>query len=207
MISFKKRQQSSGSYDWRPNFRDYESLPDIRAVRTQFFLPTALVALALAFVGYLASREYRAVYLKSEISTIEAEISQHDVNHAEKVSQNAEFMSFERSLDEISAFLDDQLVGSDFLLAVSSRIMSGMYLTRVEYAPELVTIEGNLEVPAEEASRIVDGFLKALQEGDVVQGKLTEYKLTSLERDATSRLIRFRIQVEPKPDPKAKAKK
>ena len=207
MISLKKRQQSSGSYDWRPNFRDYESLPDLRVVRTQFFLPTLLVALAVGFASYLASREYKAIYLRSEIDAIEAEINEHDVNHAAKVAENAEFMAFERGLDEISEFVDGQLVGSDFLLAVSSRIMEGMYLTRVEYASELVTIEGNLEVPAEEASRIVDGFMKALQEGEVVQGKLTDYKLTSLERVAATGLIRFRIEVGPKPDPKAKAKK
>ena len=206
MINLKKKTAVGQAQHWRPNFRDYDALPDIRAVRTQFFLPAILIAAAVLVLSYVLFREYIALQLRSDIAALTAEIEENNANHDEKVEMNSEFMAIVRNIDEVSAFVDRQLIASDFLLAVSSRIQSGMHLTRIEYGADLAVIEGNLEVPAEQASRIVDDFVKVLQEGDVVQGLLTEYKLTSLERDAASNNIRFRIEISPAPQTKGKAK-
>lgn len=207
MIALRKKQVSGRSYEWRPNFRDYDSLPDIRAVRAKFFLPTLFIALAVGFLSYTLFREYSAMQLREDIAELTATIAESEAKHNEKVAMNSEFMAVMRQIDEVNGFVSGQLVGSDFLLAVSSRVLPGMFLTRVEYSPEMAMVEGSLEVQAEEASRIVDRFMKSLQEADVLQGLLTEYKLTMLERDQSGKGFKFRIQVEPKPNPKGKAKK
>lgn len=195
MIKRKKKPASSKTYNWRPNFRDFEALPDIRTVRAQLFVPAACITIAIVFVAVIAFREYRAMSIKGNIATLREEVESYDQTHNEKVQLNAEFMGIMRNLKEVVAFKEDVLVGSDFLLAVSSRLQSGMFLERVDYGEAKAVVEGNVQVPAEEASRIVDAYLKSLEGGDVLQGLFTQYKLTSLERDARTGMIRFRIEV------------
>lgn len=195
MIKPKKRASKARQYNWRPNFLNYESLPDIRAVRTQFFLPTVSSLLAAVFVIFVLAREYKAMGIVEGIEDLNAEVASYEATHNEKVKLNAEFMGIARTLDEVVEFKKDRLSGSDFLLALSSRLIDGMYLNRVEYLEGRATVEGSVQVPAEEASRIVDAYLKSIEQGDVLQGLLTEYKLTSLERDGGSNSIKFRIEI------------
>ena len=203
MISLKKKSSAAkAGYRWRPNFRDYEALPDMRAVRTKVFLPVIFITIAAVFCMFILFREYGALNTENSIVTLEEEIGEYSVEHDEIVKLNSEFMNIVRNLDEIDDFMKGKLVGSDFLIAVSSRLPEGMYLTRVEYSEDRATIEGNVSVPAEEASRIVDTFMKTLQEADVLQGLLSEYKLTSMEREKSGETIRFRIEITPEEEKK-----
>lgn len=191
----KKKASARSAYSWRPNFRDVEALPDLRVVRTKFFLPAIAISLTVAFSSYLIFQEYRAVGIAENIRKVEAEIATYEETHSEKVELNSEFMQITNTLDEIVRFKAGKLVGSDFLLALSSRLQGGMYLTRVEYIDGKASIDGSVQVPAEKASRLVNQYLRSLEEGDVLQGFLTEYKLTTLERDGGGNNFSFRIEV------------
>ncbi len=198
MIKLPKKSSSARSYSWRPNFRDYESLPDLRAVRTQFFLPAFAIAVAGIFSVYILFQEYRAMNIGKDVQELEAEIATYETRHDEKVKLNAEFMNSNRTLSEVVEFKSDRLIASDFMLSLSSRLPDGMYLDRVEYSEGLANIQGSVLVSAEEASRLVDDYLKSIEEADVLQGLLDEYKLTSLERGARGDGFAFRIEVTKK---------
>lgn len=195
MIALKKKSSEGNSYKWRPNFRNADSLPEVRAIRTRFFLPTIAITLAFCFSSYILFQEYRAVTINDSIEVLEGEIESYKAKHDEKVKLNSEFMAISRTMDEIVEFNKGKLVASDFLLSVSSRLLDGMYLSRVEYIPEKADISGYVRVSAEQASLLVNDYLKSLEEGDVLQGLLDEYKLISLKRDQTGKSFEFRIQI------------
>lgn len=194
MIKLSKKSTTSRSYDWRPNFRDYESLPDIRAVRTQYFVPVLAIVIATILSFYILFQEYRAVGIEEDILSLEAEIEKYREQHDEKVELNAEFMKISRKLSEVVEFKQGKLAASDALLSLSSNLLEGMHLDRVEYYEGRANIEGSVLVPAEEASRLVNDYLKAIEEADAFQGLLSEYKLTSLDRSSAGNTIAFRIE-------------
>ncbi|MBK1879946.1 hypothetical protein [Pelagicoccus mobilis] len=195
MIKIKKKASVGNSYSWRPNFRNYDELPDVRTVRTQFFFPIVSLCIAAVFTVFILFQEYRAMDIRKNMAELEVEIESYQARHDEKVKLNAEFMGISRTLDEIVEFKANRLVASDYLLTLSSHLLEGMYLTKVEYMATLATIEGSVQVPAEEASRLVNQYLKSIQEADALQGLLNEYKLTSLERGEAGQGIKFRIEV------------
>ncbi len=195
MIKLSKKSAATRSYNWRPNFRDYENLPDMRAVRTQFFVPVVAIAIASIFSVYILFQEYRAMNIGKDIVTLEAEIATYQDRHDEKVKLNSEFMAVSRQLSEIVEFKTGKLVASDLLLCLSSNLLEGMHLDRVEFSEGRAGIQGSVLVPAEEASRLVNDYLKAIEEADALQGLLDEYKLTSLKRDGASDSIVFSIEV------------
>lgn len=202
MIKLPKKSGSARSYNWRPNFRDLESLPESRVVRTRFFLPTFAVVVASLFSAYILFQEYRAMRIGEDIKVLEAEIATHEERHDEKVKYNAEFMEISRRLSEVVEFKQGRLVASDLLLSLSSRLLDGMYLEQVDYMEGRANIQGNVLVSAEEASRLVNEYLKSIEEADVMQGLLDEYKLTSLERAGAGTGIVFRIEVTKKEEKK-----
>lgn len=197
MIKGKKKASPSRSFAWRPNFRDYDSLPDVRVVRTKIFIPAIFLSIAAVFTIFILFREYRALSVRDNIAKLQEEIDSYEKKHDEKVKLNGEFMAINRDLEEVIAFRKDKLIASDFLVNATARLTEGMYLTRVDYNETGVAIEGSVQVPAEEASRIVDSYMRSLEEADIVQGLMTEYKLTSLERDASSNIVNFKIEVRP----------
>lgn len=195
MMKLSKKSKPSRNYDWRPNFRDYDSLPDIRVVRTKFFVPALAIAIASALTVYIFFQEYRAMGISKDIQKLEEEIAMRQGEHDEKVELNAEFMKLSRKLSEVVEFKEGKLTASDLLLNLSSRLFDGMHLDRVEYAEGRADIQGRALVPAEEASRLVNDYLKSIEDSDVLQGLLDEYKLTSLDRDGKGNGFVFSIEV------------
>lgn len=202
MIKLSKKSAPVSSYNWRPNFRDYEALPDMRAVRTQFFIPALAIAIASALTIYILFQEYRAMNIGEDIVKLESEIATYQVRHDEKVALNSEFIKIGRTLNGIVEFKANKLVASDLLLSLSTHLVEGMHLDQVEYFEGRANIQGSVLVPAEEASRLVNDYLKALESANALQGLLDEYKLTSLERSIAGDSIVFRIEVTKKEESK-----
>ena len=202
MRKLSKKSAPARSDSWRPNFRDYDTLPDVRVVRTKFFLPAFAISVAAALTAYILFQEYRAMGITEDIQALEAEVATYRERHDEKVDLNAEFMKVSRKLNEVVAFKEGKLTASDLLLDLSSRLPEGMYLNRVEYTEGLASIEGSALVSAEEASRLVNDYLKSIEEADVLQGLLSEYKLTSLGRNGAGNGFVFNIEVTEKGDKK-----
>lgn len=195
MIKLSKKASASRSYDWRPNFRNYDELPDIRAVRTQFFVPTMAIAIASIFSVYILFQEYRAMNIGENIQTLEADIGTYEARHDEKVKLNSEFMAIANTMDEVVEFESDNLVASDFILTISSLLLDGMHLDRVDYLGERAVIEGSVLVSAEQASRLVNSYMKSIEDADALQGLLSEYKLITLDRVGLGNAITFRIEI------------
>lgn len=198
MIKVKKKASAANAYNWRPNFRNYDDLPDLRTVRTQFFFPAVALCVAAVFTVFILFQEFRSMEIQKDIETLEQEIASYEARHDEKVKLNAEFMGITRTIDEVLEFEKDRLVGSDYLLTLSSSLLEGMYLTRVEYLGGQAIVEGSVQVAAAEASQIVNEYLRAIENADALQGRLSEYKLTNLERGSNGNIVNFRIEVREK---------
>lgn len=198
MIKLSKKSSASHSYDWRPNFRNYDELPDIRAVRTQFFVPILAIAIASTLVVYILFQEYKAKNISENIQMLEEDIGTYEARHDEKVKLNSEFMGIAKTMEEVVEFESGELVASDFILAVSSLLLDGMYLDRIDFMGDRAVVEGSVLVPAEQASRLVNSYMKSIEEADALQGLLSEYKLTTLERGVVGNAITFRIEVTEK---------
>ncbi|WP_309023236.1 PilN domain-containing protein [Pelagicoccus sp. SDUM812002] len=140
--------------------------------------------------------------IEEDIQKLESEIATYEARHDEKVKYNADFMKVSRSLNEIVEFEGGRLVASDLLLSLSSRLPDGMYLDRVEYSDGIANIQGSVLVSAEEASRLVNDYLRSIEGADVMQGLLDEYKLTSLERGSVGDGFAFRIEITKKEEKK-----
>lgn len=197
MISLKKKSQAvAAGYNWRPDFRDAAALPDVRAVRARFFLPTVFISISTLFVAFIAVREYQAASLNDGIASLAAELESAAASHDQVVDLNGKFRNSANVFEEIEAFSSEQISGSELLLRMSSNAPQGLYLTQLQYGDEGgATIQGRITVQAEEASAVVNSYIEALKAADATQGQYKDYSLQAMSRDGASGSMDFRIGI------------
>src|SRR6187401_3003911 len=78
MLSLLKKKSDADAAPalpaWHPNFRNYEKLPDVKVVRTAFFVNGISILVALSLASYLGFREWQLRGLTTQIADVQAQI-------------------------------------------------------------------------------------------------------------------------------------
>ena len=99
-----KKVEAEAELNWRPDFRDRQSLPDIRTVRTTFFITAIAVTIAVMSVMHVGFQEYNIYSLGKKIEEGEAEISSRQDLHVKVIAMKNLFLAQEKRIDEINTF-------------------------------------------------------------------------------------------------------
>jgi len=201
----EKKQEEVISLNWRPDFRDRDSLPDIKTVRTSFFLSAVAVTIAIMSLMHVGFYEYTIYSLGKKIEKGKAEIAARQGHHAKAIGMNNRFIDHERRIDEIHTFEDGQLVASDLILDVGSSLMPGMSLASVEYVDEKTVFQGYV-VASEETDSLLKEYMERLRNIETLKDRYTEITQISVERESDTDQIKFHLEAS-NPDEDSKAKK
>ncbi len=178
---------------WRPDFRDHESLPDIKVVRTSFFVSVAFMAIAVGFVAFLGFREFQKTGVEESISSLRVEIDSRRVEHTSRVDANRAFMERYSRIDEMKSTRADQMIGSDLLMSVGESLSPSMVLTMLAYSNDGIDLEGTMDVGAKEASELMDRYISTLKENEADQGRFQNYDIMSIQREGS--LMVFKLSI------------
>ena len=190
---------------WHPNFRDFDSLPDIKAVRTSFFTSALFMTLAVMAAMYVGFREYTTMQLEENIHELDTENFAYQAKNNMALNKNKQFRDFSTRLNQVDAFVSGQLIGSDFILAIGSKVTEEMALTSLEYRKDMVVINGEIVGERASVTESVDAYISALKESEADQGLFSEYDLLSLQGSADGSSMQFRIVISnPAEDNKGK---
>src|SRR4051812_19815637 len=101
---------------WHPNFRNYEKLPDIKVVRTAFFINGAAILLALTLGFYFGFQEWQLHVLRGQIVEAQRNIDRDKAKSDQAVALFGKFKAEESKINEVDAFLKNSPVISDLIL-------------------------------------------------------------------------------------------
>lgn len=188
-----KREAVTSQSNWHPNFRIAESLPDLKVVRTDFFINAVSLSLAAVALFFLAIREYKNYNLKSEITIWEQKIESSRVENLSYLKLNADFKKEMVKFEEVRDFVATDLKVTDFLEALGPTIPEGLDLDSMAFGNERVVIRGTIIGNSETASIALSDYLDVLRENPGVGPKFSDISLTSLVRDARSEALSFEI--------------
>jgi hypothetical protein len=90
---------------WHPNFRNYEKLPDIKVVRTAFFVNVGAITVTLALLIYVGSKELELRNVRSQIAEWEAQIERDKKPSDQAVALFKKFQAEEAKITEVDAFI------------------------------------------------------------------------------------------------------
>ena len=201
-----KKVEEIKELNWRPDFRDRDSLPDIRTVRTSFILSALAITLAIISLMHVSFYEFTVYASSKKIDKGKAEVSVQQGLHAKAIGMNNLFIESERRIDEINTFIEGQMIGSDLILNVGGNLMPGMSLSSVEFKQDRTVLHGYI-VASEHTDSLLRAYMERIQEVDSIKDRYSEITQVSVERQEGTNQMKFHLEAVSSEDDKGPDKK
>jgi hypothetical protein len=200
---------------WHPNFRNFEQLPDIKVVRTAFFVNGAAVFIALGLMVFLGKREYELHSVRTQIAAYQSQIDRDQAGSEQAKAQFVKFKEQEKRINDVDAFVKSKPFVSEILLRLGETRPKNIALESIEVrapeatpaVPPTIVLVGSVRGTSELASGEAAAYQDLLKNDPVMGPRFDDVTVTSSVRDAgTGRLkieitIRFKLPGKPAKKP------
>jgi hypothetical protein len=196
--------------NWHPNFRLVEQLPDIKVIRTDFFVNVVSVGLAVFLLGLVLLAEYNAFALNREIAKYNTDIGEKKGTNQGNLNYSAEFDRLAQDVAEVGKFLDVHLTPTEVLLALTDILPRNIVTKSLSYDDIQIQVgrrsnrskgiefRGSVQGSPDEATAIVTKFQEDLANHEVLKPLIKKVELISLVRSASGFSVSIRIELNPK---------
>jgi hypothetical protein len=181
---------------WHPNFRNYERLPDTKAVRTSFFINGGAITVALVLLVYFAAQELNLYSINSQAADWEAQIQRDQAASNRAKAQFAQFKAEEAKLLEVSAFLAQRPVVSDLILTIAQTLPMNIALDGFDLRDTTLILRATVRGAPDLASGYASAYVDQLRADQDLAPKVDDVALTNLNRVPTTGRLAIEIVVK-----------
>jgi hypothetical protein len=198
MLSFLKKKTDSDAVQapaWHPNFRNYERLPDIKVVRTAFFVNGAPAFVAIVLAVYLGMREYELFSLNGQLVATQMQIDADRPASTQAVQQYRKFQEQEVRVKEVDAFLVSKALPSSLLQRFADTRPEDIALDQVDIRENGITLRGSIRGDTQEAYAQASSYIEILRNDAVLQESIEDVNAVSANPNPTTGRVSFEIFV------------
>ncbi len=184
---------------WHPNFRNAESLPDIKVVRTAFFINGIAILSALSLGAFLGLKEWQLNVVNSQISQIQAEITRNKSSSDKAVAIYKQFQASEGKVAEVENFLKSKSIISVLVLRLSATLPPNIAIDTLDMRDSGMTMRLSIRGDAAAASGYATAYLEQLRK-DKELSQFEEFSFTGspVRNPATGRMaVEFMLRLKP----------
>jgi hypothetical protein len=130
----KKKAEAAASQvpAWHPNFRNYQRLPDIKVVRTAFFINGFAALFAIALIVWTGLREFDIYKTNEQIAATQALIDKNQPESNRAVTLYKKFQDEEKRANEVDAFVKSKPLVSAILQHFAETRPRNIALDRID---------------------------------------------------------------------------
>lgn len=186
---------------WHPNFVETAQLPDVKVVRTSFFVNSASLAVLISFLIYFGYRELNINSLKNDLASIESEITTAKAQSDEALALFGKFQAEEKKLAEILKLTADTFVFSDFIMHLGAALPEKVLIDKVLHRgnTQSIVISATVEGLDIAAGNLASNFVKQLQDDQIVKTYFSEVSLTKVLRNEQRQVLNLELSFTFKP--------
>jgi hypothetical protein len=174
---------------WHPSFRNYERLPDIKVIRTVFFVNAVAVTVAFTMFTVLIFKEYHLHSLRRQVADVRAQSDRDKPGSDQAIALFKKFQSEEKKILEIDAFLKARPLLSDLLLQIGRTLPKNIALNSLDVHDNGLVMRGTVRGAPELASGEASNYVEQLRGDRAIKVLFDEVTLTSISRNGqTGRL-------------------
>jgi hypothetical protein len=199
LSSLKKTSDKSAASlvpPWHPNFRNFERLPDTKAVRTTFFVNGIAILATVSLAIYFIYNEVERSTLISDLEAAKVIVSERKPLSDSGIVQYKKFQEEEKRVQELQAFLSaPKIEVSELLIELGSSLPPATVLTAVEYRAAGVMIRGGIGGSAEEGAGKAVAYVEQIRKHPYFSTYFDPVVLSSIVRDPGTGEMRFEIDL------------
>ena len=192
---------------WHPNFRNYEKLPDVKQVRTAFFVNFAAAAVAFVALWVCGLQEYKLHNLDTQIKVAKGQIDRDKKKSDAAVALFKKFQAEEAKIAEVDAFIKSKPIVSELILHLGQTLPKNIALDSFNLLEAGLALKITARGAPQEASNLANSYVEQLR-ADKELARFDEINGTNFVRNPTTGRISVDIFLKLKvAAPAAAAKK
>jgi hypothetical protein len=201
LFKFKKGGKATVSLvpSWHPNFRNFERLPDVKVVRTSFFVNCAAIVLTSGFLLYFGLQEYNLHAILVQISDWQRQIDDNKKPSEQAVRLYQQFQAEEQKVAEVAGFMKTDFVQSDFVIELGQSLPKNIALNSIDVSEGGVSLHGIVRgTSSDEAFGRAQTYINQLQADPRLSQKFEAITMPNIDPDAKANQMDFVISMKSK---------
>jgi hypothetical protein len=167
MLSLLKRKSDADAEAaqpaWHPNFRNYEKLPDVKVVRTAFFINGVAILVAVSLATYLGFREWQLRIVNEQIVQVQAQIDRDKPVSDQAIALFKKFQAEEAKVNEVDTFVKSKPIVSALLVRLAQTLPENIALDNFDLRDSGLTVRLSVRGDAAAASGYATAYLEQLR--------------------------------------------
>lgn len=165
LLKLKKSDRAAAPLvpPWHPNFRNFERLPDVKVVRTSFFVNSTAIVIALTALTCFILQEYKLHEIRVEIDDLQHQIDANKKTSEQAVQLYQKFQSEEKKAEEVGAFVKTDFVFSNFIIELAQTLPKKVAFNTIDIHENGVTLRGIVEGTSDEAFGAASAYIDQLR--------------------------------------------
>lgn len=148
---------------WHPNLRNAARLPDIKVVRTSFFVNGVSIFIAIGVLLWFAFQEYKLHNLNRQIDAWQAQIDRDKKDSDRFIATYKKFQDEQAKVVEVNNFIRSRPVVSEILLYIGETLPENIALDGYEQGSGGLTLRGTVRGSPDEATGYATAYLEQLR--------------------------------------------
>ena len=194
---------------WHPNFRNVETLPDIKAIRTDFVINYGVILFAAALLVFFLKNEFSIMAVGRDIQDFETKISENSGANNNNLRLSGQFNNLSKEISELADFTDVPIKPSELILKFTEIKPENMLFESISYDTYTIKLDDRKNAPGKRISirstvvgtpaavtQLVTEFVETLQNLEMIQESMHKVELQSLVRDEELGLFNCSIRIE-----------
>jgi hypothetical protein len=188
MLSLLKRKSDGAAAPtvpaWHPNFRNYERLPDVKVVRTAFFVNAAAIAVLISLGTYFVIREMQLHVLRTQIAARQSEIDRDKKPSDAQVALFRKFETEQKKVEDVDAFVTSKPVVSEILIRLARTLPENIALKSIDLRDAGLVLRMYVRGSPEDAAGYATAYLDQLRADQTLTAfDHDKFEFTSQARD------------------------
>ncbi|GAB5560584.1 MAG: hypothetical protein SynsKO_22310 [Synoicihabitans sp.] len=189
----KKSESSNKVPAWHLDFRDSDGLPDVKPIRTSFFVNAIAAVIVAAITINFINQELKMYSLRNQVDQLDEQIASDRPASGAAVKKFQQFQAEGKKLKEVAEFVSQPISSSDFLLRLGAILPEQIRIDQIDGRGGVYTLRGSVSGSPDEASGIASGLVETLNTDEVFEPLFDNAALTSLARNPTTGELSFEI--------------
>jgi hypothetical protein len=200
LFKIKKSEKAAEALlpSWHPNFRNFDRLPDVKVVRTSFFVNCVAIVIASGFLLYFGLQQYKLHGIGVQISDLDRQIEGNKKLSEQAVQLYNQFRGEEDKAAAVANFVKTDFVRSDFIIALGQSLPDNIVLSSIDVQRDGVSLRGSVRGTADEASGLAQTYINQLQADPSLSQNFESITMPGLNRGSKAGELEFEIFLKSK---------
>jgi len=184
---------------WHPNFRNYQKLPDVKVVRTAFFVNGVAILLALSLGIFFGFKEWQLRVTHAQIAQVEAQIARDKPASDRAIALYKKFQADEAKVSEVDTFVKSRPLVSGIIVRLAQTLPSNIALDQIDVRETGMTLRLSVRGAAAAASGYATAYLEQLRsDKELAPFEEAAFTSTPTWNPTTGRMaVEFLLRVKP----------